>query len=167
MQVNVLTNSLAATDVPLVHSGYAPYRAELLQAGVNLYEFKPVQHSKGRRDRGLVGSSASSLHAKTVTIDRQRLFVGSFNFDPRSAHLNTEMGLVIHSPALAADVTDTLVQRLPESSYRLLPDGSNGVLWYDATAQPDAAVLQREPQSGWWRRMWVKVLSWLPLESML
>ena len=69
--------------------------------------------------------------------------------------------------ALAADITDTLVQRLPESSYRLLPDGSNGVLWYDATAQPDAAVLQREPQSGWWRRMWVKVLSWLPLESML
>ena len=167
VQVNVLTNSLAATDVPLVHSGYVPYRTELLQAGVNLYEFKPVQHSKGRRDRGLVGNSASSLHAKTVAIDRQRLFVGSFNFDPRSAHLNTEMGLVIHSPALAADITDTLVQRLPESSYRLLPNGQNGVLWHDATAQPDAAILQREPQTGWWRRMWVKVLSWLPLESML
>lgn len=119
VEIHVLTNSLAATDVTLVHSGYAPHRATLLQGGVQLYELKPIQHSRGRRDRGLVGSSASSLHAKTFAIDGERLFVGSFNFDPRSAHLNTEMSLVIHSPSLAQNLSQSVNERLAETAYRL------------------------------------------------
>lgn len=168
VDVTVLTNSLAATDVALVHSGYLKYRPALLRAGVKLYELKPVQHIKGRRDRGLVGSSASSLHAKTVSIDRQRLFIGSFNFDLRSAYLNTEMGLVIHSPALAADMDDTLKERLPEVAYRVLPDAAGGLLWRDAVAvSQQQAELRQEPQSSWWRRTWVRIMSLLPLDKML
>lgn len=166
--INVLTNSLAATDVGVVHSGYQQYRVPLLQAGIGLYELKPTQHSKGRRDKGLVGASASSLHAKTFIIDQERLFVGSFNFDPRSALLNTEMGLVIHSPALAKQMVYSLNDSVPQTSYRLDLNARQKLQWHEAeSADSPDVVWHREPQVGFWRRTWVRILSWLPLESLL
>ncbi|MDB5743402.1 MAG: phospholipase D/Transphosphatidylase [Polaromonas sp.] len=98
VQVSVLTNSLEATDVLVVHAGYAKWRVPLLTAGIGLYEMKRGGMAP---ERALTGSSASSLHAKVFAVDDSRLFVGSFNFDPRSANLNTEMGLAIDSAALA------------------------------------------------------------------
>ncbi len=165
--VRVVTNSLAATDVPLVHAGYQKYRHPLLQAGVNLYEFKPVQHSKGRRDRGLVGASASSLHAKTIAIDNRRLFVGSFNFDPRSAHLNTEMGVVIHSPPLVSAMTDSLASRLPETTYQVFADGRGGLIWRDQIPEQADYYWAYDPHTGWLKRRWIDVLSLLPMDEML
>ena len=100
VSVSVLTNALAATDVSAVHAGYARYRKGLLRAGVRLYELKPGSTVGGGR-LGLPGRSGTSLHAKTFALDEAQLFVGSFNLDPRSAELNTEMGLLIDSPALA------------------------------------------------------------------
>ncbi|MCP2039704.1 putative cardiolipin synthase [Neisseria sp. HSC-16F19] len=166
VDVHVLTNSLAATDVTLVHSGYAPHRAALLHGGVQLYELKPIQHSRGRRDRGLVGSSASSLHAKTFAIDGERLFVGSFNFDPRSAHLNTEMGLVIHSPSLAQNLSQSVNERLAETAYRLERTPSGKVVWQDTDEHGHTRTLRKEP-APWWRRLLARVASWLPLEQLL
>ncbi|HEY3599572.1 MAG TPA: phospholipase D family protein [Paraburkholderia sp.] len=118
VKVKVLTNSLAATDAVAVQAGYSPYREPLLKNGVELYEFKPVQGS-GRT--GMFGSSSrASLHAKTFVVDRKTLVIGSMNLDPRSAHLNTELALVIHSPLLAGQVVD-LFERVtePTSSYRV------------------------------------------------
>jgi len=94
VKLRVLTNSLDATDVAAVHAGYAKRREDLLRAGIELYELRRVSTNDKRNDSaGPFGSSGSSLHAKTFAVDHKRVFVGSFNFDPRSTHLNTENGL--------------------------------------------------------------------------
>lgn len=105
VRVAVLTNSLAATDAVAVQAGYAPYRIPMLQNGVELYEFKPIQVEGESSPRaGLFGSqSRASLHAKAYVIDRSILVIGSMNLDPRSAKLNTELALVIHSKPIAEE----------------------------------------------------------------
>lgn len=100
VQLRVLTNSLAATDAPIVHVGYARYRHDLLEAGAQLHELRN-QLGTPRSRFGTFGSSLASLHAKALVIDRRLLLIGSMNMDPRSARLNTEIALVMRSPALA------------------------------------------------------------------
>jgi putative cardiolipin synthase len=102
VKVRILTNSLASSEASVVHAGYAKRRQDLLRAGIQLYEIKTTAAQEGRDENVKFGSSSSTgLHAKTFAVDRSRIFVGSFNFDQRSARLNTEMGLVIDSPTLA------------------------------------------------------------------
>jgi len=122
--VRVLTNSLATTDVALVHAGSAKRRRALLETGIELLELKPEFAGPAICDRGLTGSSASNLHAKTFVVDRTRVFVGSFNFDPRSACLNTEAGFVIESPRHASMITDILEREMPIRAYRVRMDAS-------------------------------------------
>ena len=170
VSVSVLTNSLSATDVPAVHAGYAKRRLALLRGGVKLFELKPdsgaPRSSSG--DRGLAGSSGASLHAKTFAIDGERVFVGSFNLDPRSADLNTESGFVIDSPAMAVRMASGFANQLPKLSYVLRLNEEGRVEWQD-TASPDGtrSVLDHDPQSGLWKRSLVKMLSWLPIEWLL
>src|SRR5690606_26737845 len=99
VDVAVLTNSLAATDVAAVHGGYAPYREALLVGGVRLYELQPYLR---QADMSLFGSRGASLHTKAFTVDDHTGFVGSFNFDPRSVSLNTEMGVLFVEPDMVA-----------------------------------------------------------------
>jgi putative cardiolipin synthase len=179
VKVRILTNSLAATDVPAVHSGYARHRQKLLEAGVVLYERKP-DPSAPRDDAehgddvfrmpggsGSGGSSGSSLHAKTFGVDRERVFVGSFNFDPRSARLNTELGLVIDSPELAARLTEVFDRRVPASSWEVKLDPATGALqWVDTAATPPR-TLTSEPATTWRQRATVTILEFLPIEWML
>ena len=107
VRVRILTNSLASTDVPVVHSGYARYRAELLRKGVELYELRPIAGASALHSTRLFGrSSEASLHAKAFIVDRELAFVGSMNLDPRSRHLNTELGVVIESPELASKLVE-------------------------------------------------------------
>lgn len=130
VKVRVLTNSLAATDVVPVHAGYARYRPALLQAGIELYEFKPIRSDDGERPTRRVtfgGSSKASLHGKAYVIDRRDVVLGSFNLDPRSVRLNTELAIVIHSPEFAermARIFDRATS--PRSSFRveLAPPGT-------------------------------------------
>jgi putative cardiolipin synthase len=162
VRVRVLTNSLAATDVAPVHAGYAKYREPLLRAGVRLYELKPSlekKEAKGK-DRAAGGSDAS-LHAKTFALDRDRIFVGSFNFDPRSARLNTEMGIVVESPALAARLSQALDRDISNIAYEVrLSDG--GLEWIEGDARYTS-----EPGAGVLRRLWIDFLSILPIEWLL
>lgn len=164
--VRVLTNSLEATDVAAVHAGYVKWRRELLQAGVTLYELRREGGEPQPERSGRFGSSSSSLHAKTFAVDRQRIFVGSFNFDPRSLELNTEMGLVIESPALAAALDTRLTQSTPAHAYqvRLEPDGK--MVWIEQAGQ---GVIRHEdePGTGVWQRAGVRILSWLPIDWLL
>jgi putative cardiolipin synthase len=165
--VRVLTNSLEATDVAAVHAGYAKWRKPLLAAGVKLYELRRSwPQDVGPRLSGSLGSSGSSLHAKTFAVDGERVFVGSFNFDPRSARLNTEMGLVIDSPALARQLAATLDRSVADRAYevRLAPDGA---LYWIERKQGVAIRHDAEPGAGFWRGIGVRILSWLPIEWLL
>ena len=165
--VRVLTNSLEATDVAAVHAGYVKWRRELLRAGVALYELRREgSEQKQRRRDGGFGSSGSSLHAKTFAVDRQRIFVGSFNLDPRSLDLNTEMGLVIESPALASALDTRLSEAMPEHAYevRLGPDGK--LVWIEQTGQ-GVVEYKDEPGAGFWTRAGVRILSWLSIDWLL
>ncbi|WP_018507601.1 phospholipase D family protein [Thiobacillus thioparus] len=175
VQVDVLTNAYAASDVPIVHAGYANYRIPLLEAGVNLYELKPVAEPIGGRLRDLrSGSSRASLHAKTFVFDDEHVFIGSFNFDPRSTLLNTEMGLVIHSPELAREVTDMAEDAMrPERSFqpRLVVETVNGKIdrhlqWTDVH-QGRPRTFDREPDTTPIQRGLLRVLQALPIEEYL
>ena len=166
VEVKVLTNALEATDVVAVHAGYARWRERLLEAGVRLYELKRTAPRDAFRDRGLAGSSGSSLHAKTFSVDRNQVFVGSLNFDPRSAVLNTELGFVIDSPRLAARLSDGVGGKLAESAYELRLDAAGRLQWVDRAGGVER-VLESEPNAGLWRRVQVFVLRLLPIDWLL
>jgi len=166
IRVRLLTNSLAATDVGAVHAGYAKRRDDLLRGGVRIYELKPDPDArvgtKAEDNSGIGGSSRASLHAKTFGVDRQRIFVGSFNLDPRSAALNTEMGVVIDSPTLAGQLAKAL-DGAPLWAYEVRLDEQGHTQWLDAPNPP----LTTEPETGLLRRATVKFMSWLPIEWLL
>jgi putative cardiolipin synthase len=166
VKVTVLTNSLEATDVAAVHAGYAKRRKPLLEAGVKLFEMKRQASGVTDRDRGFTGSSASSLHAKTFSVDRSRVFVGSFNFDPRSERLNTEMGFVIDSPELAQRIADTFADEVPERSYEVRLSPSRNPQWVERSDSGEI-VHDTEPNTTFWQRAMVAVLSVLPIEWLL
>jgi len=167
VKVRILTNSLEATDVSAVHAGYAKWRRQLLASGVTLFELRRGGSADTAPARpGLLGSSGSSLHAKTFGVDGSRVFVGSFNLDPRSAALNTEMGFVIESPALAAELDRRLTQAMPTSAYevRLAPDGK--LVWLEKTGE-GVRRHQTEPGTTAWQHATVRILSWLPIDWLL
>jgi len=168
VDIQILTNSLEATDVPAVHAGYAKRRKALLASGIRLYELRRLlPRLQEERDPGRLGSSsASSLHAKTFAVDRSRVFVGSFNFDPRSSLLNTEMGFVIDSARMARQVDDAFAGPIPRDAYQVLlaPDGRP--VWIERTDGEEVRHYS-EPGAGLWQRFSVWVLSLLPIESLL
>jgi putative cardiolipin synthase len=166
VKVTVVTNSLEATDVAAVHAGYARRRKALLQAGIALYEMKRVPSALEAQERRLGSSSASSLHAKTFAVDRSAVFVGSFNFDPRSARLNTELGFVIESAPMAAALSDAILGKLAGNAYRvrLAPDGA--LEWVEQGERGEI-VHTREPGAGFWKQLGVGGLSLLPIEWLL
>ncbi len=161
VRVRVLTNSLEATDVAAVHAGYAKRRKGLLEAGVELFELKRVSKRKSSR-----GSSSASLHAKTFAVDRMRVFVGSFNFDPRSAELNTEMGLILHSPALAQEIAGGFDTEVPLRAYEVRRGGDGSLRWIE-NAPSGRKQHAKEPGTGFLRRASIGVLSKLPIEWLL
>jgi putative cardiolipin synthase len=167
VRVRIMTNSLEATDVAAVHAGYARRRKPLVRAGVRLFEMKRMApRAQERSLGGSVGSSGSSLHAKTFAVDRSRVFIGSFNFDPRSARLNTENGFVIESAALAQTIADALSETIPLRAYTLGLDRTGSLVWAEGELCGDAQQ-RREPGAGFWRRFGVGVLSYLPIEWLL
>ncbi len=166
VRVTILTNSLEATDVAAVHAGYAKRRKPLLEAGITLFELKRMAAPSTPKRRGRGGSSDSSLHAKTFAIDRSVAFVGSFNFDPRSIRLNTELAFVIDSPALATALADQVIGPLADQSYRVRL-GPGGRLQWVERVDGKEVVHEREPGASLWRRLTVAVLSLLPIEWLL
>ena len=165
--VRILTNSWEATDVPMVHAGYVKYRRELLQAGVHLYELRPIEGlMQGKAELGPFGSSGASLHAKTFSADDARVFIGSFNFDPRSAALNCEMGFLIDSPAIARSGTEALTDGLAQRSFRPMLDGDK-MIWLDPQPDGSAVRIEHEPGLNVFDRVLVYVMNVLPIEWLL
>ncbi|MNZ85165.1 putative cardiolipin synthase YbhO [compost metagenome] len=172
VSVSLLTNSLEATDVPAVHGGYAPYRRALLEHGVKLYELRRQPGDGGGSGSGphLFSSSAyhgsdSSLHSKAMIFDQQKSFIGSFNFDPRSVLWNTEVGVLVDSPELAARVRELALQGMaPALSYQVELENDQ-IVW---TTEDNGKMhtLTKEPGS-WWRRFNAWMSNTVGLEKML
>jgi putative cardiolipin synthase len=167
VKIKLLTNSLAATDEPLVHIGYKRYRKQMLKMGVELHELSPTRVKRNLR-LGMFGSTHGRLHAKTAVIDRKQVFIGSMNFDPRSEKHNTEMGIFIDSPQLAREVLRLMDLDKLQASYRLrlAPDGET-VQWLALTDDGDIAVLDEEPDAGFWLQVWLDLLTPLAPEELL
>jgi len=164
-EVQILTNSLAATDVAAVHGGYISYRKRLIKGKVALYELKP----EGERQRlRLFGSGRASLHTKAFLIDRKIGFVGSFNFDPRSVSLNTEMGILFECAPVSQAMDTLFAQEIaPQMSYCIGLDEKNYLRWNTIDKRGKAISLKREPESRPLRRAFVRLISFLPIESQL
>lgn len=163
VQVRMLTNSLEATDVLPVHAGYAKRREAMLASGVALFELRRMAAPDTSDDLGIFGSSGASLHAKTFAVDGARIFIGSFNFDPRSNQLNTEMGLLIDSKALANGVHAAFDDGFSGLAWRV--EENNGELaWIDTATGTITTV---EPGSSRLRSVALTVVGWLPVEWLL
>lgn len=167
VKIQILTNSLEATDVVAVHAGYAKWRKPLLRAGIKLYEMRRISsEGQEKQSAGRFGISGSSLHAKTFSVDGSRVFVGSFNFDPRSAKLNTELGFVIDSPELARAIAKAFHDKVPEIAYEVHLSETGDLYWIE---QKDGKEIRHdtEPGASLWRRLAVGFLSLLPIDWML
>ena len=170
-RVRILTNSLAATDVPAVHSGYSSYREDLARAGVELYELKPSSETlMAAQSKGVFGSSSASLHAKSFVVDGEHVFVGSLNLDPRSVDLNTELGLVVDGPELAArqrQAFERIVSPAVSWRVRLEGEGRGEHLVWEGQEAGEPERYDHDPQTSWWGRFKVKLFRILPIEGQL
>lgn len=162
VDITIITNSLASNDVFAVHGWYAKYRKQLLESGINLYEVKADPQAK--KNYSWLGSSRTSLHAKTFVIDDSKIFAGSFNFDPRSAFLNTEMGVLIHSPEFIADALVNVDDVLRKSAYKLSLDADGNISWLN---QQTHFRYDSEPDASIWLRLGAWIAGILPIETQL
>ncbi|MGJ7511391.1 phospholipase D family protein [Variovorax sp. GT1P44] len=166
VKLTLLTNSLAANDEPLVHTGYARYRRRLLEGGADLYELSPERTMANERF-GSFGSSLGRLHAKTAAIDGRRVFIGSMNLDPRSATQNTELGVVVDSPQLAREMLRVIKISKLQNSYRLRLSKDTGTLeWLTNDGQKEI-ILTVEPESSFFLRFYNKLISPIVPEMLL
>lgn len=174
VRVRVLTSSLESSTMLPAQAGYMHYRMPLLEKGVELYEIRSLLgNSRGSGQTAAISRYGNySLHAKLFVLDRQRLFIGSMNFDQRSMHLNTEIGLIIDSPALAQQVAarfEAMVQ--PVNSYMLTlrkndAGGAPSLLWQTQEGG-NAVVYDIEPARSDWQRTKVHILTLLPMDKEL
>jgi putative cardiolipin synthase len=165
--VRVVTNAMAASDEPLVNSGYDRYRTDMLRIGVQLFEMSSARLKHDPRLRSAMGSSAGRLHAKLGFIDRHTLLVGSLNMDPRSARTNTELGIAIRSPELVRQVSTVFYLDEAPGVYEvhLAPDG-NSVQWVGRNEDGEERV-DSEPEASLWQRLRLFLLSLVVPEDML
>jgi len=165
--VRIVTNSLAVSDEPLVSIGLERHQRDLLKMGVELYEISSTRLKLDRTLRGLLGTSTGRLHAKLGVIDRETVMVGSMNLDPRSATLNTEIGVRVFSPQLAEMVLNGFKVGELAGVYqvKLRPHGS-GVRWIavdgDKTEEVDV-----DPETSLWQRVRLMLMSWFIPENQL
>ena len=167
VRVRVLTNSLASNDVLPAHSGYAKTRKRLLENGMELYELRPDTDAFRPGWSLLSKGSRAALHTKAMAFDREAVFIGSFNLDPRSAWINTEAGLYIESPELAERLVAYMATGVvPANSYRVLLDPNGEVVWETVT-DGQTVRYQDEPDTGFRRRFVADLWKILPIESQL
>jgi len=171
VRVRIVTNSLASTDVALVHGGYAKYRKLLLRAGIEIYEIdRQLTRQQRRARKGPRGSSKASLHAKSFVIDRERVFIGSLNYDPRSVVENTEIGMIIESPAIATEMSDWFDRIASEAAFRVALEkdehGDSRLRWY-RFRDGESEIHTTEPNTSFWRRFGAGFMRLMPVESQL
>lgn len=165
VDVTVITNSLAANNQFTVHAGYAPSRKSLLQSGIKLYEVRPDADIAGAEFVAYSGAK-STLHTKAYIVDRKSVFIGSFNFDPRSANINTEMGVIIHDPKLGESFAQSLEAALPDKTYEVFLNEKNQVRWR-TMIDGQQVIFDKEPETSWGDRFKVGFVRILPVRGQL
>lgn len=167
VRVSLMTNSLATTDEPLVHAGYARYRTALLDMGVALYELMPGAGDVKAVAVGERRGSFGRLHAKVAVVDGRWLYIGSMNMDRRSAHSNTEMGLIVDSPELAGQMTSLLRGERQPRSYEVRSNGGGQGLQWIAQGGAEPIVFAQEPNMSWGAQLRLSLVSAFVNEELL
>lgn len=167
INVRLLTNSLASNDTLAAHAGFATYRRRLLTAGANLYEYKPdaVERKKWSH---YAQKATTRLHSKTYVLDKRYAFIGSFNMDPRSIQLNTEIGLLIDSPVFAEKVLaflDTGIHH--DNSYQVFFKGKSKNIEWREQSEGVEVIHRADPKSTWWQRVKSRIIRIFPIEHHL
>jgi len=160
VDVTIITNSLAANNQFTVHGGYAPSRKPLLRNGVHIFEVRPDADVQGAQIIAASGAKAT-LHTKAFIVDDREVFIGSFNFDPRSANINTEMGVVIRSPELAKRYTESVKELLPTQTYELFLN-ADGKLRWRTIVDGQEIVYEKEPATTWGQRFMAGFMRIMP-----
>ncbi|MGB0413520.1 MAG: phospholipase D family protein [Coraliomargarita sp.] len=165
VRIVVVTNSLTANNHLFVHSGYAPIRKPLLRGGVEMFE--------ARYDIEVAGSqyvatekTLTTLHTKAFIVDREKIFVGSFNFDPRSAYINTESGVIIDSPELVRPLVKRFEEIVPEHAYELFLNDRGHLTWR-TEIDGELVEYKTDPEASLWQRIFSAMLGLLPIDKQL
>ncbi|NOD85714.1 phospholipase D family protein [Ruegeria sp. HKCCD6119] len=166
VDVKVVTNSLASNDVAPVYAHYAKKRRALLRSGVELYELRPDAYQVQRRGINWA-QSRSGLHSKAFAVDDRYLFIGSFNWDPRSVNINTEMGILIDSPALTIQTLGALDEALSAYTYRVTLEEAGQLKWSTRNANGKVLEYSSEPTGSAWDHIVAGFLGILPIGSQL
>jgi len=165
VDVTVITNSLAANNQSSVHGGYAPSRKPLLKSGVKIYEARADADVSGSELVAASGAKAT-LHTKAFIVDRRELFIGSFNFDPRSANINTELGVIIRSPALAGQAAERIHAVLAEQTFEVFLNDKGKLRWR-GVHDGEETIYKKEPQTTWSQRFTAGFMRILPIRGQL
>ena len=165
INVSIITNSLAANNQSSVHGGYAPSRKPLLKSGVRIYEVRPDADVAGSEIMAASGAKAT-LHTKAFIVDRREIFIGSFNFDPRSARINTELGVIIRSPEMADQTAKIIEAVIAEQTYEVFLN-EKGKLRWRGLENGQEIILDKEPQTTWSQRFAAGFMRFLPIRGQL
>ena len=165
LEIVVITNSLAANNHTIVHSGYAPSRKPLLEMGVQIYEVKSTGTIEDLRRAG-TDKSQSTLHSKAFIVDSNEIFVGSFNWDPRSFNLNTEAGIIIDDADLTEELLDKVTKGEGNNTYQVVLNDIGQLRWLDRSGETEV-VLSKEPDTTWWKRFKAGFMEILPVRGQL
>lgn len=168
VEIKILTNSFDATDVTAVHSGYSQWRPALLRSGIKIYELKSTADEEKRENKlwRARSQSSTSLHAKTFAVDDHQVFIGSYNVDPRSANINTEMGVIINDDELAKQLHRSLSDDLLSQAYQVKLTEDDHLQWH-TIEDGKKVVYDSEPQVDISDHVWLTIMSWLPIDWLL
>lgn len=167
IRIRLLTNSLMSNNHISAHSGYMKYRKSLLQAGAELHELRPDASLRQYFAANRNAEVAAGIHTKSFVLDGKQTLIGSFNFDPRSRDLNSEIGLVVNDEGFSRQVIEHMDQEFElANSYRLFLNEKGKLRWEVET--PDGIEIHtHDPGASIWRRMAARIMSWLPIEKEL
>jgi len=165
VEITVITNSLASNNHTVSHSGYMPVRKPLLEMGVKLYELRASRSIPGNVSKG-VQDAKSTLHAKVFAVDREKIFIGSFNWNQRSLNVDTELGVIIHSPKIATELVERVTAGIPTAGFEVFLNEKNKLRWrgYEDGRE---VILTKEPQTGFWHRFNAGFMRMMPIKSQL
>ena len=172
VRVRILTNSLSSTDVSAVHAGYSRYRKDLLRMGVELYELNKALSKEERKamEKGGIGGSKASLHAKSFVLDRNQVFIGSLNLDARSVIQNTEIGVVFESEEIAKRIAGGFGRKIDQIAFRLElqrnDQGREQIIWH-GLIDGKQQIWTVDPYTSFWKRFGVGFMRMLPIESQI